>query len=170
MDETFAKEIQQLKAELLARKGDIEDIRALVKQEIDREFQPDAMGLTEREVEKFIETHLAVLLESHLLEGEPLPLKSHRKLFGRPVLFFKRVFQTWADIYAKAFLDKQNLTNRASLDLIKVLILRSRWSREKIKDLDQRVGKCEEDLVIMINKVQDLRARLEKAAKTADEG
>ncbi|MDH4198022.1 MAG: hypothetical protein OEW05_11470, partial [Candidatus Aminicenantes bacterium] len=117
----------------------------------------------------FIELRLAVLLESHVLEGEPMPLKSHRKLFGRPVHFFKKVFQTWADIYAKAFLDKQNLTNRASLDLLKVLILRSRWSREKVKDLDQRVMKCEEDLVILINKVQDLRARLEKAAKTPDE-
>ena len=169
MDETFEKEIQQLKADLLARKGDIEDIRALVREEIDREFKPDAMGLTEREIEKFIETHLAVLLESHLLEGEPMPLKSHRKVFGRPVLFFKKVFQTWADIYAQAFLDKQNLTNRASLDLIKVLILRSRWSREKLKDLDQRVMKCEEDLVILINKVQDLRARLEKAATAPGE-
>lgn len=169
MDEAFEKEIQKLKAGLLARKGDIEDIRALVKQEIDREFQPDAMGLTEREIEKFIETHLAVLLESHVLEGEPLPLKSHRKVFGRPVLYFKKVFQTWADIYAKAFLEKQNLTNRATLDLIKVLILRSRWSREKLKDLDRRVGKAEEDLVILVNNVQDLRARLEKADKTADD-
>jgi hypothetical protein len=169
MDETFEKEIQRLKAELLARKDDLEDIRTLVKQEIDREFHPDAMGLTEREIEKFIELRLAVLLESHTLEAEPMPPKSHRKVFGRPVLFLKKVFQSWADIYAKAFLDKQNLTNQASLDLIKVLILRSRWSREKLRDLDQRVVKCEEDLVIMINKVQDLRARLEKAAKTPDE-
>jgi hypothetical protein len=169
MDETFDTEVQKLKAELLARKADIEDIRALVREEIDREFRPDAMGLTEREIEKSIETHLAVLLESHALEGQPMPLKSHRRVFGRPVQYFKKVFQTWADIYAKAFLDKQNLTNRASLDLIKVLILRSRWSREKVKDLDQRVMKAEEDLVVLINAVQDLRARLEKAARSPAE-
>ncbi len=165
MDETVEKEIERLKAELLERKAEVEDIRTLVKREVDREFEPDAMGLTEREIEAFIEKRLAVLEESHVLEVEPLPLKSHRKVFGRPVLFLKKVFMAWADMYAKTLLDNQNLTNRSSLDLVKVLLLRSRWSRDKLKDLDQRVGKCEEDLVIMINKVQDLQARLEKGKK-----
>jgi hypothetical protein len=167
MDETAEREIRRLKNDLLKKKGEVEDIRALVNREIDREFQAEALDLTERELEPFIEESLTDIKENLILKAEPDALKSHRRILGRPVLFLKRTFMTWADIYFKMTLNKQNRYNRSSFDLLKVLLLRSRWSKEKLKDLEKRLAECEESLVVMINKVEDLQARLEKENEPA---
>jgi hypothetical protein len=168
MDETTAEEVKRLKAELLKKKAEVDDLRKLVNREIDREFEPEAMDLTERELEPFIEKSLAAVKENLTLKAEPQTLTSHRRIFGRPALYFKRTFMNWVDLYTKMILDKQNRYNRHSLDLLKVLVLRSRWSRDKLKDLEERLGKCEESLVVMINKAQDLQARLEREKEPAD--
>jgi len=162
MDKTAEKEIRRLKKDLLKKKGEIEDIRALANREIDREFQTEALDLAERDLEPFIEKSLAEIKENLVLNAEAGALKSHRRIFGRPVLFFKRTFMNWVDLYTRMILDKQNRFNRSSHDLLKVVLLRSRWSRDKLGDLEKRLGDCEESLVVMINKVEDLQARLEK--------
>lgn len=162
MDEAAKREIGRLKSDLLKKKQEVEDIRALVNREIDREFQPEALDLTEREIEPFVEKRLADIKGDLVLEAEQGELKSHRKIFGRPVLFFKRMFMTWADIYSRRILDKQNRYNQSSFDLLKVVLLRSRWSKEKLKDLEGRLGECEENLAVMIHKVEDLQSRLDK--------
>jgi len=162
MDETVEKEIRRLKNDLMKQKEDVEDIQALVNREIDREFQTEALDLAERDLEPFVEKSLTDIKENLVLKVESSTLKSHRKIFGRPVLFLKRTFMTWADIYFKMILDKQNRYNRNSFDLLKVVLLRSRWSKEKLKDLEERLAEYEESLVVMINKVEDLQARLEK--------
>jgi BMFP domain-containing protein YqiC len=162
MDETVEKEIRRLKNDLMKQKEDVEDIQALVNREIDREFQTEALDLAERDLEPFVEKSLTDIKENLVLKAESSTLKSHRKIFGRPVLFLKRTFMTWADIYFKMILDKQNRYNRNSFDLLKVVLLRSRWSKEKLKDLEERLAEYEESLVVMINKVEDLQARLEK--------
>ena len=168
MDDTTKKEIERLKAELLKKIAEVDDVRKLINQEIDREFEPDAMDLTEREVEPFIEKSLAVVRENLTLKAEPQSLTSHRRIFRRPVLYFKRTFMNWVDLYTKMILDRQNRYNRHSFDLLKVLVLRSRWSREKLKELEDRLGKCEESLVVMINKAEDLQARLEQEKGSGD--
>lgn len=162
MDESIEKEIRRLKDGLLKKKAEVEDIRALVNREIDRDFQPEVLDLTERELEPVIEKALADIRESLVLKAVPPALKSHRKFFGRPVLFLKRTFMTWADIYFQPFLDRQNRLNRSSFDLLKVLLLRSRWSKEKLKDLEARLGECEAKLVVMISRMEDLQVRLGK--------
>jgi hypothetical protein len=168
MDETIGQEVKRLKEDLLRRKEEVDDLRKLVNKEIDREFEPDVWDLTEREIEPFIEKTLAAIKESLVLKPEPQSLTSHRRILGRPVLYFKRIFMNWADLYTKTILDKQNRTNRHFFDLLKVLVLRSRWSREKLKELEERLGKCEESLVVLINKAQDLQARLEQGKGSAD--
>jgi hypothetical protein len=115
MDETFEKEIQRLKAELLAHKDDIEDIRTLVKQEIDCEFHPTPWASPNGRSRS-----------SSAAPGGPpgkpprgradAPSPTARSSAGRSSL--KKVFQSWADIYAKAFLDKQNPHQPGFLDLI----------------------------------------------------
>ncbi|HUU38873.1 MAG TPA: hypothetical protein VMW46_11815 [Candidatus Desulfaltia sp.] len=167
MDETTEKEIRRLKNDLLKKKGEVEDIRALANREIDREFQTEALDLAERDIEPFIEKSLSDIKENLVLKAEPSTLKSHRKILGRPVLSLKRMFMSWIDLYTGMILDKQNRYNRSSFDLLKVALLRSRWSKEKLKDLEERLGECEENLVIMINKVEDLQARLEKEKEPA---
>jgi len=168
MDETIGQEVKRLKEALLRRKEEVGDLRKLVNKEIDREFEPDAIDLTERELEPFIEKALAAIKEDLVVKAEPQTLTSHRRLFGRPVLYFKRIFMNWADLYTRMILDKQNRTNRRFFDLLKVLVLRSRWSREKLKELEERLGKCEESLVVLINKARDLQARLEQGKGSAD--
>jgi hypothetical protein len=168
MDETIGQEVKRLKEALLRRKEEVGDLRKLVNKEIDREFEPDAWDLTEREIEPFIEKTLAAVKENLVLKPEPQTLTSHRRIWGRPVLYFKRIFMNWADLYTRMILDKQNRTNRRFFDLLKVLVLRSRWSREKLKELEERLGKCEESLVVLINKAQDLQAQLEQGKGSAD--
>ncbi len=168
MDETIDQEVKRLKEDLLRRKEEVGDLRKLVNKEIDREFEPDPMDLTERELEPFIEKSLTAVKDNLVLKAEPQTLSSHRRFFGRPVLYFKRVFMNWADLYTKMILDKQNRCNRHSFELLKVLVLRSRWSREKLKELEERLGKCEESLVVMINKAQDLQARLDQGKGSTD--
>ena len=161
MDEAAKREIGRLKSDLLKKKQEVEDIRALVNREIDREFQPEALDLTEREIGPFIEKRLGDIKGDLVLEAEQGELKSHRKIFARPVLFLKRTFMTWADIYSRKILDRQNRYNQSSFDLLKVVLLRSRWSKEKLKDLEGRLGECEESLAVMIHKVEDLQSRLD---------
>ncbi|MGB7297509.1 MAG: hypothetical protein WBC70_18175 [Candidatus Aminicenantales bacterium] len=167
MDESIEEEIRRLKNGLLKKKTEVENIRALVNREIDRDFQPEALDLTARELEPFIEKTLAEIEKNLILKTEQPELKSHRKIFGRPVLFFKRTFMTWADIFFKPILDRQNRHNRNSFDLLKVLLLRSRWSIERLKDLEGRLGECEENLVVMISRVEDLQARPEREIEPA---
>jgi len=168
MDQTIDQEIKRLKEDLLRRKEEVGDLRSLVGREIDRQFEADAMEFTEREVEPFLEKTLAAVREDFALKPEPPTLTSHRRVLGRPVLYLKRIFMNWSDIYSKSFLDRQNRTNRNFFDMLKVLVLRSRWSREKLKELEARLGECEASLVAMISKVQDLQARLEKGKGPAD--
>ncbi|MFZ2054464.1 MAG: hypothetical protein WAU81_09725 [Candidatus Aminicenantales bacterium] len=167
MDETAEKEIRRMKNDLLRKKGEVEDIRALVNREIDREFQTEALDLAERDLEPFIEKSLSDIKENLILKVEPSTLKSHRKILGRPVLSLKRMFMSWVDLYTRMILEKQNRYNRSAFDLLKVVLLRSRWSKEKLKDLEERLGECEESLVVMISKVEDLQARLEKEKEPA---
>ncbi len=168
MDETAEKEIRRLKDDLLKKKREIEDIRALVNREIDREFQTEALDLAERDLEPFIEKSLADIKENIVLKSEPGALKSHRRILGAPVLFFKRTLMNWVDLYTRMLLDKQNRYNRSSFDLLKVVLLRSRWSKEKLRDLEERLGECEESLVVLINKVGDLQGSLEKEKEPAE--
>lgn len=168
MNETIDQEVKRLKEDLLRRKEEVGDLRRLIGREIDREFEPDAMDLTEREIELFIEKTVAAVREDLALQPEPLTLISHRRILGRPVLYFKRLFMNWSDLYTKRILDRQKRTNLNFFDLLKVLVLRSRWSREKLKELELRLGECEASLVVMISKAQDLQARLEQGKGPAE--
>jgi BMFP domain-containing protein YqiC len=162
MNKTVERDIRKLKSDLMKKKEEIDDIRALINREVDREFQPEALDLAERELEPFIEKTLAEVKESLALKAEPETLKSHRRILGRPVLFFKRIFMNWVHVYARMILDRQNRYNRSSFDLLKVVLLRSRWSKEKLKDLEARLAECEETLAVMINRVEDIQARQER--------
>jgi hypothetical protein len=162
MDETIGQELRRLKEDLRRRREEIGDLRLLVNQEIDRQHEPDVLDLTERELEAVIEKSLAAVKENLVLKAEPQSLTSHRRFLGRPVLYFKRIFLNWVDLYARMIMDKQNRYNRHSFDLLKALVLRSRWSREKLKELEGRLGDCEESLAVMISKSQDLQVRTEK--------
>jgi hypothetical protein len=168
MDETTKEEIARLKAELLRKKAEIDDLRLLLNREIDRPFKPDPMEFTEREIEPFVEKCLAAIADNLSREAEPPSLASHRRVLGRPVRYFKRVFMGWADLHARKSLEKQSAYNRMVLDLLKVLILRSRASREKLRDLEDRLGKCEERLAVLITRARDLEERGEPGKPPAD--
>ncbi len=170
MDETTREEIARLKADLLKKREEIDDLRKLLNREIDRPFELNPMDLTERDVEPFIEKSLSAIALNLARKAESPSLTSHRRILGRPVRHFKRIFMNWADVHAQKSLDKQSGYNRLTFDLLKVLILRSRRSREKLRDLEDRLGKCEESLAVLIAKAQDLEARREREKAPADTG
>jgi hypothetical protein len=168
MDERTREEIARLKAELLKKREEIVDLRKLLGREIDHPFDSDPMDLTEREIEPFIEKSLSALAEDITRKAEPPSLTSHRRLLGRPVGYFKRIFMNWANLHAQNNLDKQSGYNRLAFGLLKVLVLRSRRSREKLRDLEDRLGKCEESLAVLVAKAQDIEARREREKTPAD--
>ena len=168
MDETTKDEIARLKAELLKKRAEIEDLRKLLNREIDHPVLPDPMEFTEREIEPFIEKSLAALAENLSREAEPPSLASHRRFLGGPIKSLKRIFMDWADLHARKNLDKQKDFNRVALGLLKVLALRSRLNREKLRALEERLGKCEERLAVLITRARDLEARREPGKAPAD--
>jgi len=168
MDETTKQEIARLKADLVKKMAEIDDLRKLLNREIDRPFNPDPMDFTEREIEPFIEKSLAAIAENLSREAEPPSLTSHRRILGQPVQYFKRIFMDWADLHARKSLEKQSAYNRLVLDLLKVLILRSRAGREKLRDLEDRLGKCEERLAVLITRARDIEARGESVKAPAE--
>jgi hypothetical protein len=168
MDETTRQEIARLKADLLGKMAEVEELRKLLNREIDRPTNLDPLEFTEREIEPFIEKSLASIGENLSRDAEPPSLASHRRIFGRPVRYFKRIFMDWADLHARKNLDKQRDHNRTVFDLLKVLVLRSRASRERLRDLEERLGKCEERLAVLITRARDLEARGEPGKAPAD--
>jgi hypothetical protein len=168
MDETTKEEIARLKAELLRKKAEIDDLRDLLNREIDRPFKPNPLEFTEREAGPFIEKSLAAIADNLSRNAEPPSLDSHRRFLGRPIRRIKRIFMDWADLHARKSLEKQSDYNRLVLDLLKVLILRSRGNRDKLRDLEDRLRKCEERLAVLITKARDLEAREEPGKAPAD--
>jgi len=159
MDETTKQEIARLKADLLKKMAEIDDLRKLLNREIDRPFNPDPMDFTEREIEPFIEKCLAAIAENLSREAEPPALTSHRRILGQPVRYFKRIFMNWADLHSRKNLEKQTGYNQLVFDLLRVLVRRSRGNREKLRDLEERLGKCEEKLAVLITRARDLEER-----------
>jgi chromosome segregation ATPase len=162
MEEGIAKEIQRLKEELDRKRGEIEDIRELVKKEIDREWPVHVEELSEKELETYIKECVSSI-ETHI---DPKPDKkgitSPRKILGRPIIFFKRALIKMTGVYVHLLLDKQTQFNRQSVSLYRALALRLQHLQEKIKYLQERVSDGEESLVILEKKLEDLQASQEQ--------
>jgi len=169
MEETIVKEIQRLKKEMYKRKEEISDIKKLVNKEIDREFYSNLSELSEKELETYIEECLSSINRNIDPKPEKKSITSHRKILGKPIILIKRVLLKIIGFYIDLILDKQTQFNQQSVALYQALLLRLRQNKERIKQIEEKVSDCEENLDIILDKLKDLHLSLEQLKnKTAN--
>ncbi|MBN1940253.1 MAG: hypothetical protein JW843_11755 [Candidatus Aminicenantes bacterium] len=143
------EEIQRLKSELDRKKEELSDLRKLVGRDVDREFPPAIEGMSDRELE--IHLRDTIPLINGFVETKPdlRELKSHRKVFGRPIAAAKRALLETTLRPLEEFIDRQVKYNRQAAALLQALHQRSGRYAARIKALEERVAACEEDLVLL---------------------
>ncbi len=143
------EEIQRLKQELDRKKEELSDVRKLVGRDVDREFPPAVEGMSDRELESHLRDTLPLI--NGFVESKPdlRELKSHRRVFGRPVLALKRALLETTVRPLEEFIERQVKFNRQAAALLQALHLRSGRYAARIKDLEERIAACEEDLALL---------------------
>lgn len=169
MEEALRKEIERLKEELARKKEEIQDIRKLIGEEIDRPFNPDPIELSEREVEAFIQEKLPTLKLSIDVNPDPQALRSHRRLLGRPILFLKRKFMKMIHFYTQLITPKQTQFNETSASLLKAVIARSRRTVHELLEVQERISRLEETTILLLARLKDLQRELSKAENQSPE-
>lgn len=156
MDESIAKEIEKLKKDVCLKKERIQDIKKLANREIDREFTFDLEEFSEKELDSYLQEYLTAMDKSFDPTPDERSLTSHRKILGKPIILLKQLLLKVTGVYINLILDKQKKFNQQSIVFYRALLLRLRKNRQKIKHIEQRISECEEDLVILSKKLEDL--------------
>ncbi len=169
MEEALRKEVERLKEELARRKEEIQDIRDLVREEIDRPFRTDPNELSEREFETFFRERLAELKLSTDVNPDPQALRSHRKIIGRLILFLKRKFMSLIRFYTQQITPKQTQFNVNSASLLEAVFAFSKRKEKELHDIEERMSRLEETLVLLLARLKDLKEELDKPAHQSPE-
>jgi len=158
------QEIESLRRELEEKKKEIRSLEKLVRGAIDRDFPLEVGEFSERELEDYFRDAVSPLKQ--VLDPRPGPksVRSHRKIIGAPIVFLKRLFLRLSGFYTHLLLDEQVQFNRRSAELTEALVTRVRHYRDRLEQAEEKVAAFEESLVILKNKLEDLRSRL--AAET----
>jgi hypothetical protein len=154
------REIETLRRELEAKKKEIRSLEKLVCGTIDRDFPLEVGEFSERELEDYFRDAVSPLKQ--VLDPRPGPksVKSHRKIIGTPIVFLKRLFLRLFGFYTHLLLDEQVKFNRRSAELTEALVTRVRHYQKRVEQAEDKVAAFEESLVILKNKLEDLRSRL----------
>jgi len=154
------REIEALKREIEAKKSEIRGLEKLVRGAIDRDFPIEVGEFSERELEDYFRDAVSPL--KLVIDPRPGPksVRSHRKIIGAPIVFLKRVFIRVFGFYTHLLLDDQTKFNRRSAELTEALVTRVRHYKERLEHAEDKVAAFEESLVILRNKLEDLRSRL----------
>ncbi len=155
MNEFLEKEISRLKDELARRKKEIAKIEILAGRPIDRDFQTDAAGLSEREFDPFLERATEEIKGRVVIKPDAAAFTSHRRFLGRLVLRLKRQYIHMTRFYIDPILEQQENYNRQALDLMLASLSRLSRLNLQLKDVEARLSRCEEDLTIIRNKMKD---------------
>ena len=96
-------------------------------------------------------------------------LTSHRKILGKPIILIKRVLLRITGIYSfiNPFLDKQTQFNRQSFALHQASLLVPRKIKNRMKQIEEKISDCEENLIIIMEKIKDLHLSLEQQKNKA---
>jgi uncharacterized coiled-coil protein SlyX len=163
------QEIDELRRELERKKKEIRDLTNLVRREIDRDFPREVRELSEKELEDYFRNAVDPL--KLVVDPRPGPksVRSHRKVIGAPIVFFKRLFLRLAGFYTHLLLDDQARFNRRSAELTEALVTRVGHYRQRLEEVEAKVASFEEDLVILRNKLEALRSRLAQSSTGGNE-
>jgi hypothetical protein len=162
MEEDRAREIQRLKEELEKKRGEVEDIRTLVNKQIDRPFPADVKEYSEKELETYIREQISTVENCADPRPDKKSVTSHRKIIGRPIVFFKRLLLKMTGFHVHLLLDKQTQFNRESAALNQALVIRLGHHKERMRQIQEKISACEEGLVVLEKKVEELFSSRER--------
>jgi hypothetical protein len=148
-------EIKRLKEELARSREEIANIEKLAGREIDRRFSTDVVDLSEKELEPFVTQTIEEIKGRAPLKPDPESFTSHRHLLGRFVLGLKRKYIRMTRFYTDPILERQEQFNRQALDLELASLSRLRRLNDRLRDVEARLGRCEEELTIIRNRMNE---------------
>jgi len=156
----LSQELESLRRELEEKKKEIKSLEKLVRGAIDRDFPVEVGEFSERELEDYFRDAVSPLKQVIDPRPGPRSVRSHRKIIGAPIVFFKRIFLRLSGFYTHLLLDEQAKFNRRSAEITEALVTRLKHYRDRLERAEAKVDDFEESLVILKNKVDDLRLRL----------
>ncbi len=156
----LSQEIETLRRELEDKKKEIKSLQQLVRGAIDRDFPLEVAEYSEKELEDYFRDAVSPL--KLVIDPRPSPksVRSHRRIVGAPIVFLKRIFLRLSGFYTHLLLDDQAKFNRRSAELTEALVTRLKHYRDRLEQAEAKVDAFEESLVILKNKLDDLRLRL----------
>jgi hypothetical protein len=72
--------------------------------------------------------------------------------------------------YTDLLIAGQTRFNERSSALLQALVARSRREREKTKEIEEKISRCEENIVLLMAKLMDLQTKLEERKARASAG
>ncbi len=156
MDEAVIKEINRLKEEIYRQKEKIIDIKELVKSEIDRDFSIDLWELSEKELDNEMGNRLSFLNDDIDPRPDSKSITSHRRILGKPIVFFKRIIMKVASAYTNSLLEKQRRFNGHLVTFHLASFIRFRHNEKKIKKIEEKIKTLEEDQEILLEQLDKL--------------
>jgi hypothetical protein len=157
MDEHVRKEIHRLKEELCKQKEALDEINRLVNEKIDRDFPIDLWELSERELDNEMGGRLPFLDDDIDIKPDVTAVTSHRRIIGKPVAFFKRLFLKTFSFYTDTLLEKQVRFNDQSVAFHLACFIRFRQNERRLKEIEERVKTIEEDGELMLEQLDKLK-------------
>jgi len=162
MENPLGKEVQSLKEDWARKKEEVQNISDLVREKIDRHFQPDLQELSERELELFIQEKMATFKQYIHIHPDPMALTSHRKILGRPILFLKRKFIKLIRFYFQLITSRQTQFNENSALLLEAIIIRLKRNRQELQEIQERICRLEETIVLLLARLKGLKEEQHK--------
>jgi hypothetical protein len=163
----LAAEIQRLKGELDQKRKEIRDLGELTGTAIDREFPCDLGEFSERELADYFRDTLFLLKKVAGPPPGPKLVESRRGILAGPFAFLKRILKM-TRFYVRLVLGDQMRFDQRSAALTEALVIRIGHYGERLELAERKVAAFEESLVILKNRLDDLRSRLDPPPAAKD--
>lgn len=157
MEEQIVNEIKRLKEELYQQKEAVNDIGQLVKETIDKDYHTDLWELSNRELDNEMGSRLSFMNDDIDTKPSIDSLTSHRRFFGRIVLFFKRRFMKMIRFYTDTLTEKQVAFNSQLVAFHLASFIRMRRTEEKMGAIEQRLKTLEEENEMLRDELEQLK-------------
>lgn len=154
MEKKIKDEINDIKQEIYNKKKEINDIKELIKEDIDRDFEINLWELSEKELDNEMGNRLSFLNEDIDPRPDKRSIVSHRKILGKPIIFVKRLFMKLSNIYTNTILEKQRKFNEQLVAFHLASFIRFRKNEEKLRDIEKQIKEIEQNQDIILEKIE----------------
>lgn len=155
--EKIAEQLKDLKEELFHRKEEIDSIKELVKNEIDRDYHIDPWELSPRELDNRMGSNLSFLNDDIDTRPDPGIITSHRKIVGKPIVFFKRLIMKLAGFYTNSILEKQRRFNDRLVAFHLASFIRFKHNEKKLLAIEERIKDFEDNQELLLDELKSIR-------------